>query len=342
MCRAKSGNGRRCARHTQSKADGAVVSLTAALAGHVRHERVREVMRDLEQQAADAPAPSRTDVDDWLSQQIDTATHLDTISDSRRLSIIDRLRAAIGRILPDGATFHAWRNAVNTFIGRNKIRFAAVTAAGALTLGALAGCGSSTDNVPSANNGPAGTRPAATAPATTTTTTAPAPVATSLPVSAYRPVGDFSAEQVKAATEGTVFPAVISAASNDDFVNGTARTTAEVIEPWSEYLSDDFRQQLLAQRDGVGARGFAVVPVVDGGSTVNGWASRPAIGHWTTSIDERTGNLCLDFDYDATLKTSDGNIPVSRHYSVNVMQSTAPEAGSPAWLITGFDVTGRK
>lgn len=86
------------------------------------------------------PDPSRDEVDDFLEKQAFRVRHEAALSEARRESILTRIQSAIGRVLPNGATFHAWKNVVAEAFARVRRRAAAAFLVGALSVG-LGACG---------------------------------------------------------------------------------------------------------------------------------------------------------------------------------------------------------
>lgn len=160
MCKAIKDGGARCAYHVGENASAALVTYVASTTG-LGGQASREAFTDLVAEYADAPAPERAEVDDFLEQQIFRARHEPTLTEKRRESIIRRLREAIGKATPSGATFGAWKNLVAEAWSRVRRRAAVAFVAGALTF-SLGACGNAgTDVRPE----PVATQAAASAPA---------------------------------------------------------------------------------------------------------------------------------------------------------------------------------
>lgn len=109
MCKSSAEGGQRCQGHLSA-------STTAAMTTYVVHTTgldrptVDATMADLRAEFADAPAPDRAEVDQFLEQQAFRVRHEPDLTEKRRDSIMSRLRAGIGRLLPDGPTYAAWKN----------------------------------------------------------------------------------------------------------------------------------------------------------------------------------------------------------------------------------------
>lgn len=160
MCKAIKDGGARCAYHVGENASAALVTYVASTTG-LGGPASREAFDDLVAEYADAPAPERAEVDDFLQQQIFRARHEPTLTEKRRESIIRRLREAIGKATPTGATFKAWKNLVAEAWTRVRRRAAVAFVAGALTF-SLGACGNAGNDV---RPEPVATQAAASAPA---------------------------------------------------------------------------------------------------------------------------------------------------------------------------------
>lgn len=158
MCQSKADGGRRCAFHLEQGVSKAMTSYAAAVTG-LPGSQVAEAYASLEREGLAVPTPSREEVDAFLAQQAFQVRYAEDLTESRRRSLLARLQAALGRITPNGATFHAWKNLVAESFARVRRRAAAAFLAGALTF-SVGACG----NVPEAEAPPAQT-PVATAPA---------------------------------------------------------------------------------------------------------------------------------------------------------------------------------
>lgn len=120
-----------------------------------------EAYEALEVEGLAAADPTREEVDEFLEKQIFRVRHEPDLTDARRESIIGRLRAAIGRIMPNGATFHAWKNIVAESWSRVRRKAAAAFVVGALSF-SVGACG----NVPDEDRGPIAAEPVVSAPLT--------------------------------------------------------------------------------------------------------------------------------------------------------------------------------
>jgi hypothetical protein len=159
MCKTKADGGARCAFHLEQGVQTGVTFFVSAVTGLSPREAAA-TYDGLRREGAGLPDPPRVEVDGFLEEQAFRVRHEPTLSESRRLSIGDRLRPAIGRVLPDGATFHPWENVVAEAWAGSGRKVAAVFLAGALSFG-VGACG----NVPADQPDPPRGGPAATAPA---------------------------------------------------------------------------------------------------------------------------------------------------------------------------------
>lgn len=160
MCKAIKDGGARCAYHVGENASAALVTYVASTTG-LGGQDTRDAFTDLVAEYADAPEPSRAEVDQFIEQQIFRARHEPTLTEKRRDSIIRRLREALGKATPSGATFGAWKNLVAEAWSRVRRRAAAAFVAGALAF-SLGACGNTGSDV---RPEPVATQAAASAPA---------------------------------------------------------------------------------------------------------------------------------------------------------------------------------
>jgi hypothetical protein len=160
MCRAQADGGARCASHLKQGVEKGVTSFGAAVTGLSPKETAAAV-EDLRREGADLADPTREAVDSFLEEQAFRVHHEPNLSEVRRTSIGDRIKAPIGRILPDRATFHARKNVVAEAWARSPRKVAAVFMAGALSFG-VGACGTTSGDAPQ----PSHSRPVANAPAT--------------------------------------------------------------------------------------------------------------------------------------------------------------------------------
>ena len=143
MCKPTTEGGKRCAYHLQDGAGAALTTYTASVTG-LGGAETREVMADLVAEFADAPAPSREVVDEFLEQQVFRARHEPDLTEKRRESIVRRLRNAIGRVTPDGATFKAWKNIVAEAWTRVRRKAVAAFLVGAMAF-SVGACGTTSN-----------------------------------------------------------------------------------------------------------------------------------------------------------------------------------------------------
>lgn len=109
MCQSKAQGGVRC-NHYTVKATSAAVSAWVRYASGMDRSTVDTSLKELRTEYADAPEPTRMEVDDFLAQQSFRVRHDTTLPEKRKGSILRRLRDAIGSARPDGATFQGWKN----------------------------------------------------------------------------------------------------------------------------------------------------------------------------------------------------------------------------------------
>lgn len=165
MCKPKSEGGQRCSFHLSQGVQTGVTAYAAALTGLSRDE-THEAFEALRAEGAEMAAPSRGEVDSFLETQQFRVQHEPSLSAAKRTSILNRLRAAVGRVTPDGATFHAWKNVVGEAWARTRRRAAAVFLVSGLAFG-MGGCATGPSTAAPAT--PVTSGPVATAPATSVT-----------------------------------------------------------------------------------------------------------------------------------------------------------------------------
>lgn len=139
MCQSKAEGGRRCAFHLQQGVTTGMATYVVTVTG-LSPKDTNAALEALEREGAHLPAPDRDEVDDFLKKQIFRVRHEPELSEKRRESIANRLKAAIGRITPSGATFHAWKNLVAESFSRVRRRAATAFLVGALTM-SVGACG---------------------------------------------------------------------------------------------------------------------------------------------------------------------------------------------------------
>jgi hypothetical protein len=169
MCKAIKDGGARCAYHVGENASAALVTYVATTTG-LGGQATREALADLTVEYADAAEPTRAEVDEFIEQQMFRARHEPTLTEKRRASILRRLHEAIGKAVPSGAQFAAWKNLVAEAWSRVRRRAAVAFVSGALAF-SLGACGTPGNDV----------RPEPTAtPAAASATVDPSPEAAAL------------------------------------------------------------------------------------------------------------------------------------------------------------------
>lgn len=162
MCKAKNhvSGGKRCSFHLTQGVMTGMVAYVAAVTGLSSGE-TKSAFEGLKREGAALPDPSREEVDAFLEGQEFRIRHEPNLSEAKRLSILGRIRAAIGNVIPDGATFHAWKNVVAESWTRVRKKAAVFALIGAISAGVV-GCSNSnpdyTDSAP-VKDGPVVTAP---------------------------------------------------------------------------------------------------------------------------------------------------------------------------------------
>ena len=145
MCKAIKDGGARCAYHVGENASAALVTYVATTTG-LGGQATREALADLTVEYADAPEPTRPQVDEFIEQQMFRARHEPNLTEKRRASILRRLQEAIGKAVPSGAQFAAWKNLVAEAWSRVRRRAAVAFVSGALAF-SLGACGTPGNDV---------------------------------------------------------------------------------------------------------------------------------------------------------------------------------------------------
>lgn len=146
MCKSIKDGGSRCAYHLCESANAALVTYVATTTG-LGGAATRTAVADLTAEFADAPDPTRAQVDDFLEQQAFRVRHEPGLTEKRRESIIRRLQAAIGHVTPSGAVFKAWKNLVAEAWTRVRRTATAAFVVGAITF-SLGACGTTGNDQP--------------------------------------------------------------------------------------------------------------------------------------------------------------------------------------------------
>jgi hypothetical protein len=139
MCQSKAEGGRRCAFHLQQGVTSGMTTYVASVTG-LSPKEANAAYEALEREGVNKPDPTREEVDEFLEKQVFRVRHEPDLTEKRRESIAARLKAAIGRITPNGATFHAWKNLVAESFSRVRRRAATAFLVGALTM-SVGACG---------------------------------------------------------------------------------------------------------------------------------------------------------------------------------------------------------
>lgn len=139
MCQSRAEGGVRCNHHLSTAASAAMVTYVVSATGAAPAE-AKAVAARLEREGEHLPAPAREEVDAFLTESMFRARHDETLTPKRRESVLARLGAALGKVLPSGAKFHAWKNMMVETAVRMRRKVVAVTVAAGLAV-SLAACG---------------------------------------------------------------------------------------------------------------------------------------------------------------------------------------------------------
>lgn len=141
MCKSVAEGGARCQAHTRQAVSTQMGSYATAMTS-LNSEQAAITLRDLEAEGANLPDPSRDEVDAWLEQTITQVRFEPNLTESRRERIIRRLREALGKVTPSGATFHAWKNIMAEAWQRSRRKAAVFFTVGVITFSGGCGMGS--------------------------------------------------------------------------------------------------------------------------------------------------------------------------------------------------------
>ena len=144
MCKSKAQGGQRCAYHIEQGASTALVSLVSVVDG-TKTKYAREEFDARKEQGVNMPAPTRGEVDAFLADQVEQVEKADFLTPPRKRSILNRLREAIGKVKPDGATFHAWRTIMRDAWSKARRKATAGFLAGVMTF-SVGACGQPADS----------------------------------------------------------------------------------------------------------------------------------------------------------------------------------------------------
>ena len=153
MCKSIANGGQRCQAHTRQAVSDQMVSYTTALTP-LNSEQTRAALRDLEIEGANLPDPEREEVDEWLERTITQVRYEPNLTEPRRERIIRRLREALGRVLPSGATFHAWKSIMAEAWQRSRRKAAIFFTVGVITFSGGCGLGAGGASPDDAPRGP--------------------------------------------------------------------------------------------------------------------------------------------------------------------------------------------
>lgn len=154
MCKSAAEGGARCQAHTRQNVTAQMSSYVTAVTP-LNSAMTREVIADLEREGQNLPDPSREEVDGWIEGQMAQVRFESNLTESRRERILKHLREALGKVLPSGATFHAWKNVMAEAWSRSKRKATVFFAAGLITFSG--GCGISPGDASPEPPAPTGT-----------------------------------------------------------------------------------------------------------------------------------------------------------------------------------------
>lgn len=346
MCKSIKDGGARCSFHLAQGVNGAVLTLATAQTGLARRE-AEQAFEDLRREGARLEAPAREDVDALLSAVEFRARHDLDLSEHQRKSVIARLRAAIGRVLPDAGTVHAWKNIVAEAWARSRRKVVTVFLAGALSFG-VGACGS-----PAADSAPP-------APSSASVSAPVNPAGDERIQSAVIAEGNFSGEAVNlfgqdkvdaAYDEMTTYAQTITF-DEDLLVKVEGRSAAEFDAP-AAYMTPkaaaDYRatvERALTGSDSTAESALEGVSFYNvSGDGVAFASSGPLIvNHQINSasvaVDRSTGveRLQLTFSQHGDLRISQNNqaslVPLDK--TTSFWLTPAPAGSGRAWLIDGI------
>lgn len=337
MCKPKSEGGKRCSFHLSQGVASGIIAYAAALTGLGR-KASQEAFEALRAEGADLPAPSRGEVDAFLEAQQFRVQHEPALTTAKRTSILNRLRAAVGKVTPDGATFHAWKNVVAEAWARTRRRAAAVFLVSGLAFG-MGGCATGPSNATPPPAPPSG--PVATAPATSAT-------AAHVDKVTYdkAAVAKFGQKDVESAGKfSTEFVAKYGA--NETLVNQTpeqidASDVKDILANMTPDAQKSFLAALSAQDTNDGRANVFAVAIV--GLNAGGYTVRtdvPGIGDVKVAnpvVTVNDGRMTVVQDFSSTVRYKG---PAGKNYKMTAEKKVTfwlvkgPSKAQP-WLIDGW------
>lgn len=342
MCQSKATGGRRCAFHLAKDVGAAVVTYTAAMTGMSKTE-VTGAYEDLVTEGAHKPAPSREEVDQFLTAQAFRVSMEPNLTEGRRESILRRLRAGIGRVTPTGAVFHAWKNVVAEAWARSRRRAAAAFLVSvAFTAG---GCASGTQAQQSPAPTPSVSVSASATPGPSPSASSTAPTVTAPDVDAATLATFGKADVTKAwakataAAEGFAYnPDLMNKAPEDvnakDFTALRAQMTPTAAKDWDKFVA-----ALPDSKASSAVNGLAMQGLNTSGYKIN--TTKPVTDYTISGTAQTSpeGALMLAQTQKATIHALDPSGAQIKYTSTKSVTYYMKKVGGD-WKIDGWRATG--
>jgi hypothetical protein len=137
MCQPKNKGGKRCAIH--QKGSVATLNTTQKITGEDMSV-VQEVFKGLRKEGSKLPAPTREQVEDFARAQAMRLKYSPDVSEHDKKIIGKQWDKVNDEELPEGSTFHAWKNTMAQVAARSRSKIAAVAVSSVVSL-SLAACG---------------------------------------------------------------------------------------------------------------------------------------------------------------------------------------------------------
>jgi hypothetical protein len=350
MCKPKSKGGARCNPHLCQGVNTSMVAFAIAETGQAPAV-VKDAFTDLQAEGARLPQPTRVEVDEFLEGQAFRVRHNPTLTEHKRTSILGRLRAAIGKVMPSGGLFHAWKAIVAESWARSRRRIIAVFLGTSIVFGVGACGNAAAEHVP----------PAPTAAVATATATAPdtAPVTVDrTPVASYAPfaasgeavdvfgqdAADIGYQEAAQFVGSTTFDDTLLTGSTDTltadaFDDHLDRMTPSMADAYktivTKALTDD--EKAVSTLEGYSYFGF-------GGDGVNFQATGPLVINHSLSnprvtVDRSTGTprlaVTVDQHGDVRMVQNGAPVLVPTDKAIALYLVPNPAGSQHAWQIDG-------
>jgi hypothetical protein len=347
MCKSKADGGVRCAYHLKGDITGSVITYAATVTGLTR-KQANEAFNDLKSEGQNHPAPADAEVDQFLERTAFNVSQDPNLSDARRETLMNRLRAALGRALHlDGATFYAWKNVIAEAWARSRRKVAFSFATGLMVFG-VAACG----DAPKDHNPAPKPSVVASAPASGVPSASPSPSVSIAPAEfSGEAVTAFGQDKVQAGyKEMAAFTSQQSferkllqskpAYTADDFAAIRAQMTDRMRSDWDPTVAQAIAGDKQAKNT---VRAVAYYDLTGGGyelATSGPPVVNESITSPTVSVDTNANGvkrLVVSFTHHGELRYTNNGTPVRIAFDKTATYRLvpAPAGSAHVWLIDG-------